>query len=171
MDGRDPHLTLHQACLSDHFSCIVCILTGDSGTLDIIPLETQVQPLFRGSPLTQTGDASLTSFWRLLSSRELRMLGVLRLAESSHVDVGIRRRDTMACAPSSQRTAVCARVHHSRGQGYFLLSFQGSFFSGNHQKSRGNSRCFKRTMVEQNGESTPIITQTLGVVGPQLGFA
>ena len=38
-------------------------------------------------------------------------------------------------------------------------SFQGPFFSGNHQKPRGNSRFLKRTMVEQNGESPPRLTQ------------
>ena len=32
---------------------------------------------------------------------------------------------------------------------------QGSFFSENHQKPRGNSRWLKRTMVEKNRESTP----------------
>ena len=44
--------------------------------------------------------------------------------------------------------------HSSRGTFHFH-SFQGSFFSGN-QKPRGNSRLLKRTMVEQNGESTRI---------------
>ena len=42
----------------------------------------------------------------------------------------------------------------SRGTFQFH-SFQGSFFSGNHQKPRGNSWFLKRTMVEKNGESTP----------------
>ena len=37
-------------------------------------------------------------------------------------------------------------------------SFQGSFFAGDHQTSRGNSdRFLSRTVVEKNGESIPRI--------------
>ena len=35
------------------------------------------------------------------------------------------------------------------------IFLQGSFFSGNHQRPRGNSRFLKRTLVENSRESTP----------------
>ena len=38
-----------------------------------------------------------------------------------------------------------------------ILGDTSTFFSGNHQKPRGNSRFLKGTMVEKNGESTPKI--------------
>ena len=42
-------------------------------------------------------------------------------------------------------------------------SFQGSFFSGNHQNRRGSSRFLKRRLVEKNGESTPRRTHCSGL--------
>ena len=51
--------------------------------------------------------------------------------------------------------------------GDLVHSFQGSFFSGNHQKPTGNSsRFLKKTMVEKNGEATPrVMLTTMGKYG------
>ena len=45
--------------------------------------------------------------------------------------------------------------------GYLPHSFQGSFFSGNHQTPSRNRRFLKRTMVKQNGEATPRMSVVL----------
>ena len=44
---------------------------------------------------------------------------------------------------------------HKRLDIYYSHSFQGSFFPENLKKPRENGRCLQRTMIENNGESTP----------------
>ena len=56
------------------------------------------------------------------------------------------------CVPS-----FCFFFFCCSGGIFHFYSFQEFFFSGNRQTPRGSSRFLKRTMFENNGESTPRI--------------
>ena len=73
-------------------------------------------------------------------------------------------------APSLSARAECKNQGPGRGgtqprrvsrATFHFHSFQGSFFSGNHQE--GKPLVLKRTMVEKNGESTPRVSVKMGV--------
>ena len=64
------------------------------------------------------------------------------------------------CNCSVEVWHACSRLwqlNMCHQSGYLPHSFEGSFFSGNHQKPKGTSRLWKITMTEKNGESTPRI--------------
>ena len=104
--------------------CIKWQTPASEGSVPIWGFVKSQKPSLTGLPQAH----AMVFFTRLLPCR-------------SHLERNLSKASLLAGKPKGNRKSVsAARPRHSRGT--FPHSFQGSFFSGNHQKPRGNGSVF-----------------------------